>query len=194
MVGIQSRGTPSAPPQACENCSRCTVGNHSMSAFVFNLTKDGYNVIGSPTLELLRQNSNLLETLLFLIFLFSFASALFIAYRRNQAGLDPYLLLICTIGALIVPVSNDYTLSFLAAPLAIFLSGMQENRSAPLRPISIVLITAIAFLYASILVPFKYKPYYLNNAFPPLFLILIFVTILNFMRSKRPDMPAAEAL
>jgi hypothetical protein len=162
-------------------------GNHSIKAFVYNLLKDGYGLIGSPTLEQLRQNSKLIEVLLFSIFLVSLAVAVWIAYRRNRAGLDPYLLLTCTIGALIIPISNDYTLSFLTAPVAIFLSNLAETRNTSYRLISMLLILGIAFAYASVLVPFKYKPYYLNNAFPPLFLILLFATILNWIRYKYPE-------
>jgi hypothetical protein len=50
----------------------------------------------------------------------------------------------------------------------------------------------VSFSYASMLIPFKYKPYYMNNAFPPLFLILIFVTVLNFIRYKNAEGSATE--
>jgi hypothetical protein len=162
-------------------------GNHSINAFVYNLLKDGYGIIGSPTLEQLRQNAELIEMLLLSIFIISLAVAIWISYRRNKGGLDPYLLITCTIGALIIPISNDYTLSFLTAPLSIFLSNIPETRNTSYRLITILLILGIAFAYASVLVPFKYKPYYLNNAFPALFLILIFATILNLIRFKHPE-------
>jgi hypothetical protein len=102
--------------------------------------------------------------------------------------------MICTIGALIIPVSNDYTLSFLAAPLAIFLSNIPESRITSHRLLSIPLIAGIAFAYATTLTPFKYKPLYLSNSFPPLFLILIFVTILNLIRYRQPEAPAVDTL
>jgi Gpi18-like mannosyltransferase len=49
-------------------------GNHSINAFVFNLTKDGFRIIGSDTLEMLKQNSRILETSLFLLFVIMFFS------------------------------------------------------------------------------------------------------------------------
>ena len=162
-------------------------GNHSISAFVFNLAKDGYRLVGDPGLEWLKQNSQWIEFLLFVIFLLSFACAVLISYLRNKAEPDPYLLITCAIGALIIPVSNDYTLSILTAPLAVFLSAVPEIKNTFSRLITILLIIGIAFAYTSMLVPFKYKPYYLNNAFPPLFIILIFVTILNLIRYKQPE-------
>jgi hypothetical protein len=120
-------------------------------------------------------------------------SALWISYKRNKAGLDPYLLIACTIGALTIPISNDYTLSLLAAPLALVLANIREPRNISQRLISILMILGISVSYASTLIPFKYKPYYLNNAFPPLFFILIFATILNFIRCKNAEVPPAEA-
>jgi hypothetical protein len=167
-------------------------GNHSINAFVYNLAKDGYGLVGPNILEILRQNSNLVETSLFLIFCVLFGLALLISYRRNRTGVDPYLLVACVIGALIIPISNDYTLSILAAPIALILSSVTESRNIPQRLISIIMILGISFSYASILIPFKYKPDYLNNAFLPLFFILIFTTSLNLIRYKNPEPSPAD--
>lgn len=167
-------------------------GNHSIASFVLDLAKDGYRIIGSNTLEFIRQNSGTIETVLLLIFLILFGTALLIAYRRNQPGIDPYLLLACMIGALIIPISNDYTLSILAVPVALVLGSIPETKSAAGKLVSIAMILSISFCYASTLLPFKYKPYYLSNAFPPLFLILMFVTVLNLVRYKNPETPSVK--
>lgn len=167
-------------------------GNHSINAFVFNLTKDGFGLIGSDTLETLKQNSGAIATFLLLMFVILFVSAVLISYKRNRLGLDPYLLIACMIGALVIPISNDYTLSMLAAPVALLLGSSPEPKNNFQRLISILMILGISFAYASTLIPFKYKPYYLNNAFPPLFLILIFATVLNLIRYKNAEAPATE--
>jgi hypothetical protein len=167
-------------------------GNHSIKAFVFNLNKDGFRIIGADTLEILRQNSRFIETSLFLIFAILFVTAILISYTRNRTGIDPYLLMTCTIGAMIIPISIDYTLSIVAAPVALVLGIVPEPKNISQRLISILMILGISFSYASMLIPFKYKPYYLNNAFPPLFLILIFVTVLNLIRYKNAETPATE--
>ena len=135
-------------------------------------------------MALLKQNSGILETSLFLLFMIMFFFAILISYKLNNPGPDSYLLLACMIGALVIPVSNDYTLSMLAAPVALVLSNSPEPKNNVQRLISILMILGISFSYASTLIPFKYKPYYLNNAFPPLFLILLFTTILNLIRYK----------
>lgn len=167
-------------------------GNHSIKAFVYNLAKDGFTIIGSNTLEIIKQNTGLIEISLFLIFGILFISAILISYARNRTGIDPYLLIACMIGALIIPISNDYTLSILTAPVALVLCSIPEPKNLPQRLISIFMVLGIAFSYASMLIPFKYKPYYLNNTFPPLFLILIFVTVLNLIRYRNTEALPAE--
>jgi hypothetical protein len=169
-------------------------GNHSIKAFVFNLTKDGFRITGSNTVEVLRQNAGFIETSLLLIFLILFVTAILISYTRNRTGMDPYLLMTCMMGAMIIPISIDYTLSIVAAPVALVLCGIPETKNTPQRLISIFMILGISFSYASMLIPFKYKPYYLNNAFPPLFLILVFVTVLNLIRYKNAEVSATEVV
>ncbi len=95
-------------------------------------------------------------------------------------------------GAMIIPISIDYTLSIIAAPVALVLGSIPEPKNISQRLISILMILGISFSYTSTLIPFKYKPYYLNNAFPPLFLILIFVTVLNLIRYKNAETRATE--
>ena len=169
-------------------------GNHSLKAFVYNLTNDGFKIIGSDTLEILRQNSRFIEIALFLLFGILFVSAILISYKRNKTGMDPYLLIVCMIGALIIPISNDYTLSILAAPVTLVLCSIPEPKNITQRLVSIFMVLGISFSYASILIPFKYKPDYLNNAFPALFLILIFIMVLNLIRYKTAETPSADIL
>jgi len=169
-------------------------GNHSIKAFVFNLTKDGFGIIDSNALEVFKQNSRFIETSLLLMFGILFVSAILISYTRNRTGMDPYLLMTCMIGAMIIPISIDYTLSILAAPVALALCSIPEPKNILQRLISILMILGISLSYASMLIPFKYKPYYLSNAFPPNFLILIFITVLNMMRHKDAEVPATESI
>jgi hypothetical protein len=169
-------------------------GNHSINAFVFNLAKDGFRIIGQDTLEVIKQNSGFIETALFLMFVVLFVLAILISYKRNKPGPDPYLLIACMIGALVIPISNDYTLSILAVPVALLLGSSPEPKNNLQRLISILMILGISFSYASTLIPFKYKPYYLNNAFPPLLLILLFATVLNFIRYQNAEAPAKETV
>ena len=168
------------------------IGNHSIKAFVFNLVKDGFRIIGSSTLDKLQQNSGFIETSLFLIFGIFLVTAILISFARNRAGIDPYLLITCMIGALIIPISNDYTLSILGSPVALALSSVPEPKSIPQKLVSITMVLGISVAYASMLIPFKFKPYYLHNAFPALFFVLLFFTVLNLMRYQNTETPSAD--
>ena len=148
------------------------------------MTVDGFNMIAPDALAILRQNNELIANILLLVILACVIAGVRIYHLRGQKGLDTYLLLGCTIGALTIPVSNDYTLSILASPIALFLCNLAELTGPWKRSISILLVISISFAYSSMLIPFKYKPYLMNNAFPPLLIILIITTCLNFMRYK----------
>jgi len=161
--------------------------NHSIKSFVVTLTEDGFKMVEPNTLALMKQNDTLIVNVLFLVVLACFISGVWIFYLRREKGIDTYLLLACTIGALTIPISIDYTLSILAAPMALFLSGLAEMRSSRNRFISILLTISLSFAYSSMLIPYKYKPYFMNNSFPPLFIILIITTLLNFMRYQNLD-------
>jgi hypothetical protein len=156
--------------------------NHSISAFISTIKQDGFGLVDRPTLRMLRPYSNLVETLLLLTYLVLFGCALTIFHLRKEKGLDTFLLLTCTIGALTVPISYDYTLSILTAPMILFLCGIPEMNTIWKKGISILLILGISAAYFSMLIPYDFRPYVLQNAFPLLFIILVLTTILNFIR------------
>jgi membrane protein YdbS with pleckstrin-like domain len=71
----------------------------------------------------------------------------------------------------------------LVAPLAIFLGSVSGLRGSSLNKLVSVLLVLIASVsYATLLYPFKYKPYFLNNSFPALLLILVVVTLFYFLQ------------
>lgn len=156
--------------------------NHSISSFVTTVKQDGLGLISMDTLRVFRHNAERVELFLLLAFLVLFITALVIFHLRKEPGLDPYLLLVCTIGMLIIPISYDYTLSLLAAPMLLFLCGMSEMNNAWSKFISILLTLGISLAYFATLTSYSYRPHVLNNAFPLLFFILIIVTIMNIMR------------
>lgn len=168
------------------------VWNHSISAFVSSVKADGLGLISQQTLRLLRHNAGWLEGFLLLAFVVLFISSLILSHLRKETGIDTYLLLTCTIGALTLPISYDYTLSILTVPMLLFLSGLSEMKTVRDRVISIVLIFGISLAYFSALIPYKYRPPFLDNIFPSLFLILILATILNFMRLINPKTQIVE--
>ena len=157
-------------------------GNHSVKNFVFTFSQDGFGLVSQNMLGWLQNNAALIECLLMVIIAACILGIIIRAYRIKEIGFNPYLLLACTLVASIIPVSVDYTLPILIAPMAIFFSTISlPDGSVIKRLFSILLIIVISLSYASTLYPFKYKPYYLNNMFPPLFIILIAETLLYFL-------------
>lgn len=167
------------------------VWNHSISSFISMAKQDGFGLVSLETLRVFRRNEGWFEGSLILGFAILFLAALIIFHLRKKTGLDPYLLLTCTIGALILPISYDYTLSILAAPMLLFLSGVSETNHSPTKILSILLILATSIAYFCILIPYPYRPYVLHNSFPLLFLLLILVTILNFLHYRNDQVQPA---
>lgn len=159
-------------------------GNHSIKAFVEALKRDGLNILAPDSVEAIRQNSELISNLFLIIFLLTFAIAIVISAIKKEQDIDPFLLLTCMIGALILPVSNDYKLSILSAPMALFLCNLPIMKGKVNQFISIILTLGISIAYFSTLIPFKYKPYFLSNTFPLLFVMLILSTIMNFVQFR----------
>lgn len=162
-------------------------GNHSLQAFIFNFMRDGYGLVSPSTLAILQRNSNVIAYLLLGIILACILAVVVRAYILKENGFNPFIFGVCTLGALIIPTSNDYTLPILAAPLALFISSLPPISGFRAKVPAVLLILTASAAYASILFPFKYKPYFMNNSFPPLLLILIAGTVLYFLRDTTPN-------
>lgn len=157
-------------------------GNHSIKAFVSEFAENnGFGLVNVDTVELIQQHIGLISNIFMVAFILCFLSAIFHACRRNQQGFDTVLFLTCAIGALIIPVSNDYTLPILAAPMALALTAISNSNYGRNKFIAILLLIITSTAYSATLYPFKYKVLFLQNSFPALFIILITITILNYI-------------
>jgi len=158
------------------------VGNHSLTSFVYNLTNSGFGLFDQGTLTWLKEHSTFITVTLLAYFVICFVFVVLKDFLKKKRGLNPDLLLICTVGALIIPsVSHDYKLALLACPLTIALSNRTVASSTWRKGLSALLITLASIAYSITLFPFKYKPQYLENSFPLLFVILSAITLLSFV-------------
>ncbi len=104
------------------------------------------------------------------------------AIFHEARGLNPYLLVICTVAALIIPsVSNDYKLSILIAPLALVFCCLPETTRSRQKLFSTLLVILTSLAYWTTLYPATVKPDFLSRNFPALMVILISMTVLNFL-------------
>jgi hypothetical protein len=106
-----------------------------------------------------------------------------VAWRRHERGSNWHLLLACTVGAcLLPPVSHDYKLAILAAPMALLLTQPRFSESAP-NPVGRSLGLALTLFvlscsYSSTLYSYATKPPALQNNAPALLIMLLAVVAL----------------
>ena len=93
------------------------IGNHSILA----ITRLASNYSSEHGWEWISNISGTIQLFLLAVVGACILIILFQGYRNNRIGIDPYLLLACTIGALMIHnrTSHDYKLSILAGPMAI---------------------------------------------------------------------------
>lgn len=157
-------------------------GNHSIRAFAVNLTSHGFGLFSPEATLVLGRYTKLIEITLMGILGICIVLVVYSMYHRKAGGFNPYLLLVCMIGALVIPsVSNDYKLSILPASVAIALSGLTFFGTPMKKGFAILLVLLFSAAYWSVLYPFKVKPEILSSSFPVLLVMLISGSILYFL-------------
>jgi hypothetical protein len=139
------------------------VGNHSIRSYAMQM---------APHLALLEIGATLLTAA-------CLALVLFKAARRNRRGIDAELLLACTLVTLLLPpVSHDYKLALVAAPLSVLFADDGESWRAragtPGRFVVVMMLMfALAAAYAATLVSYDFRPAFIDNSFPMVMAMLV---------------------
>lgn len=124
----------------------------------------------------------LFEMLFLALIGLAFFASILVAWKKRLRGVNPTLLLVCTLAALVIPsVSNDYKLSILIAPMTLFLCQETDIQAKNRKSIHIFLIVLASLAYWSALYPATVKPDFLDRNFPALILILASATASNFL-------------
>jgi hypothetical protein len=156
--------------------------NLSIRSFVYALSHQEIVPLSSSAAVWLDKNSTLVELSLMAFFFLCLFAVIVKAYRNRECPLNYDLLLICTIGAMIIPsVSIDYKLPLLALPLLLALAGRSMQSSGLRKIIVILLIIVVSSAYSVTLFSFIDRPPFLANSLPVLFIILTAITLLNFL-------------
>ena len=162
-------------------------GNHSIRSFVAVLAK----IASDQGWGWVNQYSGLIQIVFLALIVFFIFLIMLQTYRQKLKGINPFLLLACTIGALLIPpVSHDYKLSILAAPVALLFSskGFLEKADTPRKQIFLIeMLFIFSAAYTSTLFSYTNKPLTLNNNFPALLIMLGIVTLLSLV-----SMPGLE--
>ena len=130
----------------------------------------------------MKANTWLPQAIFLALFVACFASVVLWSYKRETRGLNPRVLMVLTIGALIIPaVSYDYKLAVLPAAIALWFptAFAMDTRRNTLA--SILLAFLFSFSYASLLFPPTNKPPWLAYNLPVLLLLLVIVVAADFV-------------
>lgn len=164
----------------------------SLTGFVYNLTSDGFNLLSPDTLAAIAPHTRLIQYIFLIIFLACFVYVLVSAYRQRRTGFNPYLFLVCTLGAMMLPSqSADYKLSILVAPFALVLASLSEVQDRGKKIVQGLLVFIASTAYWSTTYPADVKPYLISRNFPALFIILIAVTLLHRMHEGKYEIRRA---
>jgi hypothetical protein len=154
----------------------------SIRSFVFVLSQTGFGIFSEDLIAAAAQNPRGFELFFLALFGVCLVALIVLAYNRRISGLNPTLLMACTIGALIVPtISNDYKLPLLIGPMSILFSFWPEMVGTPKKLASAAVLVIVSMAFWSTLYPFKIKPEALMNNMPVLMVILLLTTLLSIM-------------
>jgi hypothetical protein len=164
--------------------------NHSIQSFVtLILTK-------SPWAKEYSGYCGLIQFLLLVLVAVCIFLIILQAYRQKQTGINPYLLLACTIGAMLIPATSyDYKLSILAAPVATVFHKDCFAKIANYRSRLVISLLIFAFcaVYSSTLFSYCYKPptLWLLSDSPALMALLLITTVFSLMREPTRELQTA---
>ncbi len=173
----------------------------SHSALPFNLSISSFvlHILSLHTLPhkriiiWMQSNAWFPELLLIGFFAVCLAIVIWRAHRDGIGGFDPYLFMVCTIGALMIPsISFDYKLALLPASTALLVPALESLETGRHRVWLILLTLALFISYSSTLYPELNRPEWLRYIFPMLFVLLLATTLLSLLSSPMPSEPAAE--
>jgi len=144
------------------------VGNFSVRSFTHRALPVILKRIGITT-GWLDNGGGVIEALLLGLVVLLMGLGIYKAFRQNRAGIDPYLLFLCTAAALVIPpISHDYKLPLLTGPAAIFLMSLHIPKPCS-RWRSVFLIGAVilfSLAYFSTQYSYSMKSPLLANNFP----------------------------
>lgn len=161
--------------------------NHSLVSFVNEFASTGFGVFQDSVTNIVSSNSTLIKAFLVLSYFICILIVVIRAYKNKDNDLNLDLLLICTIGALILPsVSIDYKLPLLSPSMALALSYSVKDNIGVYRKIAVsIILILVAGAYSFTLFSFVHRPALVANSFPLFMIILVSITLLNILEKRK---------
>jgi hypothetical protein len=164
-------------------------GNHSIrSAVVVILTsKRGSELLQQFNLLWLNKHLEVIQLSLLALVVACILLILWQTYRHKQSSPNPYLILGCTLGTLLIPpVSHDYKLSLLTGSIA--LAFYQDPIPTGISFRSRLVLWPVAFLffliYSFLLFPQTNRPPFLNSNMPALMVLLLAIVLFSWVTQR----------
>lgn len=145
-------------------------GNHSIDSFL-RVMVEYYKNLNPGLSAALQKNSQWIEMVLLLAYLLCLGGVIWLTYRQNMKANNPYLLLMITIGAMIIPsTSHDYKLCILVPAMIVLYNELELIRSGNnlLDFTAILLVSLISIAYSATLFLHTDLPILLESNFPAL--------------------------
>ena len=163
-----------------------SIRNHSIQSSVAVFSSRGFGLLNENALEWTRAHSVMIAVALVCLYFVCLISVLVRAYLKNEGQIDVGLLLVCVIGGMVLPaISHDYKLPLLTIPFALVISN-SYLKSYPFHKIFLIVITIICSIaYSLTLIPFQFKPEYLQNNLLMIYILLISTTFLTITGRKK---------
>lgn len=171
------------------------IGNHSIDSFLRVICE--YTEKANPAFHnMLSANFQWFQIALLLGFLVCFGSVLWLTYHYQWNAGNPYLLLLATLGAMVIPsTSHDYKLCILIAPMTILFSQLKMPQSGRklLDLTAVIMVIILTSAYCTTLFLHTDMPGFMANNFPALMLIAASATILYWISSQQNQPIKTEA-
>ena len=133
------------------------------------------------------QYAGIIEKIVLLLFVGVILGIIIHLYRKGKKGFNPFLFLVTTISALMIPAASfDYKLSILVVPMIIILSNLSTPEHRNKKIIFIFFTLLISLAYWSTLYPYEVnelKPLFLSRNSTAL-LIIFFSIIPLYLLQK----------
>jgi len=162
------------------------MGSGSITTFALLLPQFGLAFPGSTAI---------VQIMLYLTFAVCFGLVWWRVYRRKTATVDPYLLMMCLLGAMVVPaLSNDYKLPILLPGIAILLETLKPPSRDFRRWVwQMLLVFILSTAYGFTLYSFLIKTGVLANNLPVYMVMLVATTLLALMSQQERPAPEIDA-
>ena len=149
--------------------------------------------LSESNIEILSRNANFIGTLMLLSIAAIILTVVIHLYRNEINGLNPYLLLICALGALMIPTASiDYKLPILVAPMIIMLNSLPTIEKPDKKIVLNIILIIISIAYWSTLYPLAVKPSLLSRNSPALLTILVTTSLLYILVNGKFENILAE--